>query len=128
MLDTELELGQLAQALEVLGLGHNTLVVLDRLQEITEDGVRQLAIAIAAEVASSLMNILRCPEGAVGNINVDSQASAWLANRRYGLGVVSDILGLILKWEGNLHCTGEWMHRHPSLQQRHCQAQLRHCP
>ena len=80
MLDTELQLGQLAQALEVFRLGQ-TLGGSNRLQEITEDGVRQLAIAFAAEVTSSLMNILRGPEGTVGNINIDSQASAWLTNR-----------------------------------------------
>ena len=81
MLDTELKLGQLAQTLEVLRLGNEALGSLDWLQDITEDGVRQLAIALTAEVTSSLMNILRSPEGAVGNINIDSQARAWLANR-----------------------------------------------
>jgi len=81
VLDTELQLGQLAQALEVLGLSQNTLVRFNWLQKIAEDGVGQLAIAFAAEVTGSLVNILRGPEGTVGNINIDSQASAWLTNR-----------------------------------------------
>ena len=59
---------------------------------VTEDGVGQLSIAILAKVASSLVNILRGPEGTVGNINIDSQASAWLTNRGLRLDEVSDDL------------------------------------
>jgi hypothetical protein len=85
MLDTELQLLQLAKVLEVLGLSNATLVVLDGLQEITKDRVRKLAIAITAKVACSLVNILGSPERTIRNINVDRQASAWLTNRRLGL-------------------------------------------
>jgi len=91
VLDTELKLGQLAEILEVLRLSdHSSLWILDRLQEITEDRVRKLTIALAAVVTSSLVNILGSPEGAVGNINVESQAGAWLTDRRLGLGWVSE--------------------------------------
>ena len=92
VLDTELQLGQLAKILEILGLSDlaRVLRVLDRLEEITEDSVRQLAVAITAEVASCLMNILRSPECAICNIDVDGQACAWLTNRRNRLGRVSD--------------------------------------
>jgi hypothetical protein len=83
MLNTELELGQLAKILEVLRLGNlsRVLRVLHRLEKVTEDSVGQLAVAVTAEVTSSLMNILGSPEGAIGNIDIESQAGAWLTNR-----------------------------------------------
>jgi hypothetical protein len=75
-------------------LGDNSsLGILDRLEEVTEDCVGQLTVAVTAEVAGSLVNILRGPEGTIGNINVESQASAWLTNRGLGLDLVSDGFG-----------------------------------
>lgn len=86
MLHTELKPSHLSEQLKVLSLGPLAGIhVLDRLDQITEDGVRQLAVAITAEVAGSLVNILGSPEGAIGNINVDGQASAWLTNGGLGL-------------------------------------------
>jgi hypothetical protein len=88
MLNKELQLGHLSKVLEVFGLC-DTIAVLDRLQEIAEDSVRELAVAILAIVAGSLVQILRGPECAVGNINIESQTSAGSADRRLGLGIVS---------------------------------------
>ena len=107
MLDTELQLGQLSKILEVLRLSDlsGVLRILDGLEKITEDGVRQLAVAVAAEVASSLMDVLRSPEGTVCNINIECQASAWLTNRGLRLDGVSDDF-CRLEFE-HLHCKGE---------------------
>lgn len=81
MLDSEPELSHLAEILEVLGLGdYSSLGILDRLEQVTEEGVGQLTVAIMAEVACSLMNILGSPECAIGNIDVECQAGAWLTN------------------------------------------------
>jgi hypothetical protein len=92
VLDTELQLGQLAKILKIFRLSDLAWVlrVLDGLKKITKNSVRQLAVAITAEVASGLMNILWCPESAIGNIDVDGQASAWLTNRRNRLDGVSN--------------------------------------
>jgi hypothetical protein len=88
MLNEELQLGHFSKVLEVFGLC-DTIAVVDRLQEIAEDSVRELAVAILAIVAGSLVQILRGPKCAVGNINIESQTSAGSADRRLGLGIVS---------------------------------------
>lgn len=94
MLHSKLQLSQLTKILKVLGLSDLTgmLSVLDGLEKITEDGVRQLAVAVAAEVTSSLMHVLRSPEGTICNIDIECQASAWLTNRGLRLDEVSDDL------------------------------------
>jgi hypothetical protein len=72
MLDAKLELSQFAEILKILRLGDNScLGVLNRFKQITEDGIRQLTVTFTTKVASSLVNILRSPEGSIGNINVD---------------------------------------------------------
>jgi hypothetical protein len=85
MLDSELELGHLSEQLEVLSLGPLALLISGRLDEITEDGVGQLAVAITAKVTSSLVDILGGPKGTIGYIDIDCQASAWLTNRGFWL-------------------------------------------
>lgn len=81
MLDDELQLGKLGKILEVLRLDPTTPTIGDGEKEVTEDGVGQVAVALMAVVASSLVNILGSPEGTIGNINIESQASAWSTNR-----------------------------------------------
>ena len=107
MLHSKLQLSQLSKILEILRLSDlaGMLRVLDGLEKITEDGVRQLAVAVAAEVASSLMDVLRSPEGTICNIDIERQASAWLTNRGLRLHEVSDDFGC-LDFE-HLHCRGE---------------------
>jgi hypothetical protein len=92
VLHSKLQLSQLSKILKVLGLSDLTgmLGVLDGLEKITEDGVRQLAVTVAAEVASSLMDVLRSPEGTICNIDIECQASAWLTYRGLRLDDVSD--------------------------------------
>ena len=107
MFYSKLQLSQLSKILEILRLSDlaGMLSVLDGLEKITEDGVRQLAVAVAAEVASSLMDVLRSPEGTICNIDIECQASAWLTNRGLRLDEVSDDFGR-LDFE-HLHCRGE---------------------
>ncbi len=107
MLHSKLQLSQLSKILEVLRLSDLTGVtsVLDRLEKITENGVRQLAVTVAAEVASSLMDVLRSPEGTICNIDIECQASAWLTNRGLRLHEVNNDFGY-LNLE-HLHCRGE---------------------
>jgi len=54
MLNEELQLGHLSKVLQVFGLC-DTIAVLDRLRDIAEDGVRELAVAILVIVAGSLV-------------------------------------------------------------------------
>jgi hypothetical protein len=89
MLDVELELLHLLEHLEVLGLNRTTSAITLGHEEITKDAVLSAAVAILAEVASSLMNILGSPEGSVGNVNVDCKSGASTARRGIVLKCVS---------------------------------------
>jgi len=81
MLHPELEFDHLAQALEVFGHRNDTSLILDRLHQVLEDFIRQTAVSFLAQVSGSLMEILRGPECAIGNVNVHRKASGCTANR-----------------------------------------------
>jgi hypothetical protein len=128
VLHSKLQLSQLTKILKVFGLSDLTgmLSVLDGLEKITEDGVRQLAVAVAAEVTSSLMHVLRSPEGTICNIDIECQASAWLTNRGLRLDEVSDDLDA-WNWNTYIAEANRWvntLHSNDDIVKRGCEIAL----
>jgi len=82
MLHMKSQLLHFAQVLEVLRHSESTTLHLNRKKLLSKNLVIKVAIAILAQVTSSLVNILNSPEGTVGNVNIESESGGWSSNRR----------------------------------------------
>lgn len=80
VLGGKLQLGHLTKHLEVLGPGELSLLVLDRLEVVTEHGPVGMTVAVLEVVARSLVDMLRSPEGTVGHIDVHSETGTRSTN------------------------------------------------